>query len=129
MWSDYGPDSLQRQGCNQSPLEKDDSAGYQAQANNDRCETLLRNSSKLCYGTQVMDNRNKGEHEYIFSVFNDGGCVGNMTIEASISDNNFPTVTPGKCLSEIRPLCSAAATAHVFMFSILSTVSLMMLMG
>lgn len=131
LWGAYGPESFQKSGCDQNPLVKDETEFYQAKADNSECDDHLTSPSKICYGIQSLDNLNKGEEEAIFSVFNDGGCVGSMTVEASISDLNVPNTVPGKCLKEIQPLCSSSSAvgAHAYLFGIIASSFLFVLLG
>jgi len=107
-------------------VEKKDSENFIGKVENPLCSGNLDDPNKNCDGISFLQFTGAKEQEVLYAVHNDGGCVGNMTIEASIVDNNYEASPPGKCLEPIDDFCNpirSTSGAHTFTSAVTFTLA------
>jgi len=96
--------------CGTALEEPDPESFFNSEPSNGLCSEGLNTPEHNCYGISMLqgDDPNQG---MVFMLFNRGGCIGNVTLEASIQDNNEDVATTSKCLKPIEDACGDGATS------------------
>eukprot|EP00529_Nitzschia_sp_RCC80_P032364 CAMPEP_0113480888 /NCGR_PEP_ID=MMETSP0014_2-20120614/22113_1 /TAXON_ID=2857 /ORGANISM="Nitzschia sp." /LENGTH=225 /DNA_ID=CAMNT_0000374343 /DNA_START=232 /DNA_END=906 /DNA_ORIENTATION=+ /assembly_acc=CAM_ASM_000159 len=100
--------------CSGSDVVNFDPPPYSATAGNSLCSTPLSSPERLCGSFPITFFDYDGEPQKItYVVYNDGGCVGNLHLEAAIQDQGLISderfLSVGTCVTGMENACAAGA--------------------